>query len=866
MKKKISKILAVLLSILMLFTCFPAYALTEGTRYTFEEEHLDAYYSTGRWETADGHIHDNSGQVTLRWLKDTGEPLYCMQIYNGVNASAATADNIKYTDIWRYEFTDTQRELFTKISIYGYSNFNYGYSWREAQLATQMLLWEIETGARDDFSSGCNSWARKAFNNYPDALDCYNKILEACRSHGTRPNFGTTALELKGIGEKNAITLTDKNGVLSNFGISSSNNNIAFNKNGNQLKIWCKSGGDVSAALSFTKYKTDINSAFALTGANQTLFYGTLADPVTTRLTVKMIAPGALTVAKNSEDGFVAGFTFKVTDVTTGKTYTQITDKDGLAKFTGLTGNAYCKLEEILDPDGRYVDKGIKDIYITAGETRLFNFGNTLKKGNLFIDKIDSETGDKIIAADGEFMCFEWSASANQFVELKKLDWNIETQQYEALDLTCTEDNHNRFKVIETKAPTGYVSMEKPYEFVIYRDGQAVYAHQKDGSYQYENEPQKCMIHLEKQGEILTGFEKSKTEYGELFTPKYETQALEGAEYEIKAAEDIYSNGILKVAEGETVDQLVTVKNGADSKLLYPGKYTYQEIKAPEGYAIDDTVYEINLEYKADESNVYTVNIQADNSRQKVQLSLSKQMEEHPYYTNPDAYKDVLFGIYAADDISLNDEVVLSKDSIIDYITLDKDMNGKNNTDLPLGYSWYVKEIKTAAGWYIDKNSYPFSTAAADQTEDMLTISINNGQPFINKLIKGSVTGIKKDPHGKPLAGAVIGLFKYDETKYTKQTALMTYTTAENGSFIFKDIPYGNYLIKEIEAPQGYILSNQTHKISINENQLHVEIIITNREKSPETGAEGLGIIACIAFAASLAIVAASVKKRRKTH
>lgn len=86
--------MAVLLSIFMLFTSFPAFALTEGSSYDFEEKHLNAYYDTGRWETADRHVHDNYGQVTLRWLKSTGEPLYCIQIYNGVDSSAAKAENI----------------------------------------------------------------------------------------------------------------------------------------------------------------------------------------------------------------------------------------------------------------------------------------------------------------------------------------------------------------------------------------------------------------------------------------------------------------------------------------------------------------------------------------------------------------------------------------------------------------------------------------------------------------------------------------------------------------------------------------------------------------------------------------------------
>lgn len=111
MKTKISKALAVILSILMLFSAFPVFALTEGNRYSFEEKHLNAYYSTGQWTTADGHVHDNSGQVTLRWLKDTGEPLYCIQIYNGVDATVATATGIQNTIL------SAQQELYQSMGL-----------------------------------------------------------------------------------------------------------------------------------------------------------------------------------------------------------------------------------------------------------------------------------------------------------------------------------------------------------------------------------------------------------------------------------------------------------------------------------------------------------------------------------------------------------------------------------------------------------------------------------------------------------------------------------------------------------------------------------------------------------------------------
>lgn len=127
MKKKISKLLAVLLAILTLFTqAIPTMALTVGNKYSYNKKHLDAYYDTGTWTTADGHTHDDYGQVALRNLKSTGEPLYCIQIYNACNDADATAAEIQYTSVWRYELTYEAKKGITLTSIYGYPNYSYG--------------------------------------------------------------------------------------------------------------------------------------------------------------------------------------------------------------------------------------------------------------------------------------------------------------------------------------------------------------------------------------------------------------------------------------------------------------------------------------------------------------------------------------------------------------------------------------------------------------------------------------------------------------------------------------------------------------------------------------------------------------------
>ena len=311
--KNIRKITAIFLSLVfVLLGALPASAaLTEGKTYAFDTVYLNAYYSTGQWQTANGNYHENYGQVSLRTLRSTGEPIYCIQIYEGVSGSDAKASNIRQTALWNDELSISQQRFIMLVSIHGYPNNTFGYSAQDAQLATQVLIWEIETSARSDWSTGCTSWAADIFDNYSNALKAYNEIVKACSSHATRPNFNSSSIELTGVGESNAKTLTDSNGVLNSFTVTSSNSKIKTSVSGNKLKIWSTASGDISATLTLTKKNTDINSVFALTGANQTLMYGTLADPVTTRITVSMVT-GAIKIVKTSEDGIIKNVPFTI--------------------------------------------------------------------------------------------------------------------------------------------------------------------------------------------------------------------------------------------------------------------------------------------------------------------------------------------------------------------------------------------------------------------------------------------------------------------------------------------------------------------------------------------------------------------------
>lgn len=823
--KKTKTIVAFLMSVIMLFaSVVPAYALSSGDNCTFTTKYLDAYYATGKWKTANGKTHDNQGQVALRRIKSTGEPLYCLQVYKETSGSNATAGNIKNTTVWKDELTFKAQQGITRVSIWGYPNFDYGYSKDNAQLATQVLIWEFETGARTDYSTGCNTWAKTIFKNYPYALKCYNEILEACSSHKSLPDFGISHIVLKGVGPEYAKTVIDKNGVLNKFTVSCDNSNIVVSQSGNNLTVYAKRSGNLVANLSFTKDKTNINSALALNGANQIMLYGTLADPVHRNLKVSL-TEGVLSINKESEDGIVEGFDFKVKGNGFDKTVT--TDKNGKVSLYNIEAGTYTVTEQLKDNQARYIPQSSKTVAVTGGEESYVSFTNELIKGSAVLNKLDSETNQNIETKDGIFKVQQWSQKENKYVDYKEMSWVDKWNGYVVYNLTVTADNNGRFRCVEVKAPTGYVTpTDLTYDFVIDEHNESI----RINNGAVLNDAQKAVIHIDKNGEMLDSFDFIQTEYGKMYAPVYKNQLLEGTKWEISALEDIVSNGQVKYKKGEVVEVVTTSKNGATSKPLYLGRYLVKEVKTVNGFFIGSSEYEIELGYKGADINIYTENITANNERQHFKMNFTKTFETNEMYPNVEAYKDVVFGVYAAEDIKdSNNEVMLEKDSLVDCIAIDEDGNGMSDVDFPANTKWYLQELKTAEGYVLNNTKYEFETKAGDSKNPIIWIDLNeDGTVIENKVIKASVEFKKFDKADENTELiATYGLYRASDNKLlAKETSTIGEWTS------FGEYPFGEYYIQEIESPEGYEKDTEKYPVIIDGKNSVVQIKVYN-EKTP---------------------------------
>ena len=316
-----------------------------------------------------------------------------------------------------------------------------------------------------------------------------------------------------------------------------------------------------------------------------------------------------------------------------------------------------------------------------------------------------------------------------------------------------------------------------------------------------------------------------------MYQPIFSVSGLEGAVYEITAAEDIVTlDGTVRANKGEVVDTVTTGKDGTvKSKELYLGKYEVKEITAPYGMVLNEKVHSVELVYAGQNVDVTETATSFYNERQRVEIDLIKSLaidEAYGIGKNGEIF-DVTFGLYAAEELTAADEKTIPADGLIEVISLDESGHGKAISDLPMG-SYYVQEISTNSAYIVSDAKYPVTFEYAGQDTETVRITANEGEAITNDIIYGSVSGKKSDEDGKTLGGAVIGIFKTGTTEFTKENAIAATTSKDDGSFSFAKVPYGTWIIREIESPKGYVLSEEEIAVTIGKVDEVVEIELVN--------------------------------------
>ncbi len=388
--------------------------------------------------------------------------------------------------------------------------------------------------------------------------------------------------------------------------------------------------------------------------------------------------------------------------------------------------------------------------------------------------------------------------------------------------------------MVEVSAPKGYVLDSTPIPFSITQDNTSTETGVTVVMVKAYDMPQKGIIKINKIGDVLSTVKKSDDKY----IPVYEESSLTGATFEIYALEDIVTNdGTKRYSKGDLIDEITTDENGVgESKELYLGKYSVIEKMAPKGFIKTDEPITIELTYAGQEIDVTSESFEHYNERQRVNVNLLKTMEKDKIFSLglDNEVTSVIFGLYANEKITAKDGTSIPKDGLISIASPDEDGKILFDCDLPISHNFYVKEIETNKGYILDDTKYEFSTGSQDDSTDVINIDINNGESIENKLIYGSVMGYKTDREtGAVIAGATFALFSNDEINFTKENAILTATTDDDGIFVFDKIPLGEWIVAEISPAEGYLHTNDIHHITI-DGDGDVITINAQNDKIPE--------------------------------
>ena len=514
---------------------------------------------------------------------------------------------------------------------------------------------------------------------------------------------------------------------------------------------------------------------------------------------------------------------------------TVVCDEDGFASTKLLPYGVYT-VHQSKGWDGREKITDF-DVFInTDGKTYKFLINNKNFESYLKVVKLDKETGKRI---PYEGAAFEIYDSNNHRITMQYTYPQVTSihtfyTNKEGYLITPEKLPYGDYTLKEVQAPYGYVLDDTPIPFSITQENSSTDTGVTVVKIKARDVAQKGVINITKTGEIFSSVEENKGVY----TPKYSVGNLKGAVFEIYAAEDITTlDGTVRYDQGSLVDTITTDDDGvAKSKELYLGKYTVIEKTAPNGYVHNAAKYDAELTYAGQNVSVTSTDLSVYNERQKVSASLKKVMAEDKTFNigNNGEITSVRFGIYANEDIKASNGEIIPKDALITFANCDKNGSIVFDCDLPVGFKWYVKEIATDEHYILSDTKYEFDTEYQGQDVKVIDIKVNNGEVIKNNLIYGSVKGLKIDRETqKVIKGATFGLFKSDITEFTENNAILTAVTDENGIFNFSNIPYGEYLIKELKPADGYLDNEDVFTVTIKDNEQVVELTAIN-DKVPE--------------------------------
>ena len=507
-----------------------------------------------------------------------------------------------------------------------------------------------------------------------------------------------------------------------------------------------------------------------------------------------------------------------------------VCDEHGFGQTQMLPYGVYT-VHQVIGWEGREL---MEDFDVTISEhemTYRFLINNRNFEAFIRVVKTDSTTGKVIPYAGAAFQLYDPDGNlismSYTYPELTTIDTFYTTE--DGTLLTPEKLPYGKgYSLVEVFAPYGYVLDSTPIYFDVTENN----SNDEDGltviKVDKKNEPQMGTITIDKKGEVFS----TVTEKDGIYRPVYEVKGLEGAVFGVYAVEDIYTlDGTLRYAAGEKVATITTSADGtATTEPLFLGKFELREEKAPYGMVLLEEPIQVELVYAGQEVKITTTVASAVNERQKVVISLLKQLEKDDTYGIGlgSEYENIKFGLYAAEAMKAADGTEIPKDGLLEIVGIDANGTAVFTVDLPAGAKLYVKEYATDSHYQLSDTAFPVEFIYEDSTVATVQIVVNNGEIIDNAIIRGSLEGLKVDEENNPVEKVQFGLFKADETEFTAENALVIVESDADGKFSITGIPFGKWILKELSCPAHLVMNTDTFEVNITEQGQVVTYTIVN--------------------------------------
>ena len=824
MKKLYRRSISGLLALLICFTAILGSGMTAYAA-AFTGETADSYsvafprdgdanldYS-GTWGHDELHYMNGwtSGEATWMTTLHTigsfdGPACYCIE--PGVPRNLYRSYESYGEDYWdtfpaEYNRTidgRTMKTLLGRIMQYGYQG-NLSLDWRSQNdsdtdklahmMATQVLVWETVVGERDadfnhiapDNADAVKSVYRTSHPLYGRFSAYYDSIEASVKKHTIVPSFmdrseeAAQTVELSWDGSRYTATLTDANGVLSEYAFSSAQSDISFAVDGNDLTISAETapadGVTITAVRNNTRQGVVVwsDGHYGPDGTMQDVvtFRDTVSDPMYAYLHLK-VSYGSVKIVKTSEDGEVSGISFTVSGNGTEQTVT--TNADGEMQLDDLRPGVYTVTEQSND---RYEPQEVRQVTVLSGQIATVTFHNTLKRGSLEVVKA---------AEDGLNEGVKFHLTGTSLAGLPVDEYAVTGSNGKAVfsDVLIGTD------YILSEVDTGII-------YVVPEDQTTAVEWNTVTQVEVRNVLKKWSATVTKR-DAETGLPQGDA-------------TLAGAVYGVYRGEEL-------------VDTYTTDESGQFTTTDYVcgNDWTIRELSPSEGYLLDDTVYPVGAEpqHYTEEYNPIALDVTEQVIRGGV--ALTKVDRDYP----ENKLEGAVFEVYR--DSNRNQEL----DAEDELLGTMEELGGGEYALTGLCYGGYfAKETTAPEGFYLNENAYYFSITTDGET---VTVENEAGKGFLNAAQVGSLRIVKTSSDGK-LEGfsfRVTGANGYDRV----------FQTDAEGAILIEGLRIGDYTVSEVRdgTSDGYLLpADKTASIfegAVTEVEMHNEKKPT--PEVPQTG------------------------------